>query len=290
MSKKPCDDGFPFKTQKAYKNLAFLSSPDARTVRVLCEFVEPASRFRKQRIKNTIVFFGSARTLQPEVAAERLEEARRALRGKKRPSRELRDAYEKAKRQDAMSKYYADARALANKLTTWSLSLEKRSQRFVICSGGGPGIMEAANRGACDAAGPSIGLNISLPFEQTANPYQTRDLAFEFHYFFVRKFWFVYLARALVVFPGGFGTLDELLTVLTLVQTRKTSKEMPVVLYGSDYWKKVIGFDTMLEWGVISPRDVHLFRFMDDVEETYKYLKDELTRRWLDGPAPPTSR
>ena len=286
MSKKPCDDEFPLKPKKAYKNLAFLSSPDARTVRVLCEFVEPASRFRKQRIKNTIVFFGSARTLPPEVAAERLEEARRALRGTKRPPRKLREAYEKAKRQAAMSRYYADARTLANKLTTWSLSLEKRSQRFVICSGGGPGIMEAANRGACDASGPSIGLNISLPFEQTSNRYQTRDLAFEFHYFFVRKFWFVYLARALVVFPGGFGTLDELFTLLTLVQTRKTSKEMPVVLYGSDYWKKVIGFDTMLEWGVISPRDVRLFRFMDDVDATYEYLKDELTMRWLGGAAP----
>jgi len=270
-----------WRLEKAYKNLSFLSSPDARTVRVLCEFVEPATRFRKQRVKNTIVFFGSARTLRPEIAADQLAQARRAVRGKKRPSRELREAYKKAKRKAAMSRYYADAQALAKRLTDWSLSLPKRSQRFVICSGGGPGIMEAANRGAYDAGGPSIGLNISLPFEQIPNRYQTRNLAFEFHYFFIRKFWFVYLARALVVFPGGFGTLDELFTLLTLVQTRKSSKEMPVVLYGSDYWKEVIGFDTMVDWGVISPGDLDLFRFMDDVDGTYEYLKDELTRRWL---------
>lgn len=270
-----------WRPRKAYKDFDFLGSPDARTVRVLCEFVEPQSRLRKLRVKNTIVFFGSARTLPPDVAKDKLATVRKDLKANKKSAGRLGLAEEAAQCDLHMSKYYADAVALSGKLTEWSLSMTKLTDRFIICSGGGPGIMEAANRGAFEAGGPSMGLNISLPFEQVPNPYQTRELAFEFHYFFIRKFWFVYLSRALVVFPGGFGTFDELFNLLTLVQTNKTRKETPIVLYGSEYWNEVIDFDAMVRWGVIKPEDLNLFRICDGVQPTFDYLKDELTRTWL---------
>ncbi len=272
-----------WRPEKAYKDLKFLNSPDARTVRVLCEFLEPQSRFRKHGIRNTIVFFGSARIPSPERARHALDEAEAALIGKRRPLQELRSAHTAAKRALALSKYYGDAEELAERFTRWSMTLKKPSDRFVVSSGGGPGIMEAANRGANNAGGPSIGFNISLPFEQAPNPYQTQELAFEFHYFFIRKFWFVYLARALVVFPGGFGTLDELFDVLTLVQTRKTSKYMPIVLFGADYWNKILNFEALVEWGVISRSDLDLFRVIDSVDEAFNYVKTELERTWLNG-------
>ena len=174
-----------------------------------------------------------------------------------------------------------EAGVVAEKLTRWSQSSLKLGKRFYICSGGGPGIMEAANLGASRAKGRSIGFNISLPFEQKPNPYQSPELAFQFHYFFMRKFWFVYLAKALVVFPGGFGTFDEFFELLTLVQTQKTSKHMPIVLYGSEYWHEVVNFESMAKWGTISPADIDLFRTFDDVDETFRYLKSELTRLHL---------
>ena len=270
-----------WRPRKAYRDHDFLSSPDARTVRVLCEFVEPKSRLRKLRVRNTIVFFGSARTLAPDVARDRLAAVRRDLKACKKNTGSLRLDEETAQRDLHMSKYYADAVALSGKLTEWSLSMRKRTDRFIVCSGGGPGIMEAANRGAFEADGPSMGLNISLPFEQIPNPYQTQELSFEFHYFFIRKFWFVYLSRALVVFPGGFGTFDELFNLLTLVQTNKTRKETPIVLYGSEYWNEVIDFDAMVRWGVIGSEDLDLFRICDGVQPTFDYLKEELTRTWL---------
>jgi uncharacterized protein (TIGR00730 family) len=184
-----------------------------------------------------------------------------------------------ARKAVAVSRYYEEARTLAFKLTRWSASLQKE-RRFVVCSGGGPGIMEAANRGALEAGGPSIGMNISLPFEQFANPYISRDLAFEFHYFFMRKFWFVYLAKGLVVFPGGFGTLDEFFELITLVQTRKVIKEMCIILYGKAYWQDMINFKKMVEWGMISEEDLKLFHFVDDVDSAFAILKNHLKSRF----------
>jgi uncharacterized protein (TIGR00730 family) len=182
-----------------------------------------------------------------------------------------------------MSRYYEDAVNLSEKLTRWFLELEKIDKHFKICSGGGPGIMEAANRGALNANGESVGLNISIPSEQIPNIYQTKDLACEFHYFFIRKFWFFYLAKALVIFPGGYGTMDELFELLTLIQTEKTKKQMPVVLYDSTYWNDVVNFNALLKWGVISKGDLDLFRLFDNVDDAFVYLKDALTKHYLKG-------
>ncbi|MCL4691219.1 MAG: TIGR00730 family Rossman fold protein [Candidatus Hydrogenedentes bacterium] len=267
--------------EKAYKNLNFLKSPDAREIRVLCEFMEPESRFRKMRVKDTIVFFGSARIVSSGTAQADFETAEAALKGMKRPPKELQDAYARARHARHMSRYYDDAMELAEKLTAWSKSIPGRKRRFIISSGGGPGIMEAANRGAAQAGGYSIGLNISLPFEQKPNPYQTRELSFEFHYFFIRKFWFAYLSKALVVFPGGFGTFDELFELLTLIQTNKTAKQMPVVLYGKEFWKEVVNFEALVKWGMISRSDLDLYFVADDVDSAFEYVRDELVRLYL---------
>jgi len=229
---------------KAYRNLEFLASPDARTIRILAEFYEPKTRFKKNKINNFIVFFGSARAKNADPD------------GPKNP----------------LSKYYAKAEELSYKLTKWSKENFKGSQGYNICSGGGPGIMEAANLGAQKGKGKSIGLNISLPMEQYPNPYIDDELNFEFHYFFMRKFWFVYLAKAIVIFPGGFGTMDELFETLTLVQTKKLSKPLPIVIFGTDYWNKLVNFDTMIEWGTISKEDMDLIKFCDDVDEAFNYL------------------
>ena len=266
---------------KAYKNLDFLNSPDARTIRILCEFVEPETRFRHFRIRNTIVFFGSTRIVPLSVAEQNLKqlEDRRTLGAE--PAEAFTAKIEQAQRAIIMSRYYEDAALLSEKLTRWSLSIEDAKKRFYICSGGGPGIMEAANRGAHNAGGPSIGLNISIPFEQEPNPYMTQELSFEFHYFFIRKFWFFYLGKALVVFPGGFGTLDELFELLTIVQTHKSKKYMPIILYGTKYWNELINFNAMIKWGTISEQDLKLFRFFDDVDDAFEFLKDELTEHYL---------
>lgn len=272
---------------KAYKNSQFLNSPDARTVRILCEYLEPLARFNRLKVKDTVVFFGSSRTLPADVAEENLIrlQARAPVGGK--PDESLARKLQLAQRDVEMSRYYEDARELARRMTLWSRSLPGNGNRFAICSGGGPGIMEAANRGAIEAGGPSIGLNISLPMEQQANPYQTPELSFEFHYFFIRKFWFVYLSRALVAFPGGFGTLDELFELLTLQQTGKANKCIPLIIYGEQYWKKVLNFDALVEAGVISHEDLALIRFFNDVDSTFDYLTGELTRHFVDCPPPP---
>jgi len=267
--------------EKAYKNLDFLTSPDARNIRVLCEFVEPSSRFRKLRVRDTIVFFGSARTLPPDLARDRHGAARESLDSGPDPDGSLREALHRAERDLRHARYYGDAAELAERLTVWSAALKKSGRHFVICSGGGPGIMEAANRGAKQAGGRSVALNISLPFEQAGNPYQTPELAFEFHYFFVRKFWFVYLAKGFVVFPGGFGTMDELFEVLTLVQTQKSVKPMPIVLYGRDYWEEVVNFKALVDWGTISPGDLDLFHLCDTVDEAFDYLTGRLDAFYL---------
>jgi uncharacterized protein (TIGR00730 family) len=254
-----------FRAVKAYKNENFLSSPDARPLRILAEYLEPQSRFDELRVRDTIVFFGSARIPSREVAAAELEAAKAGKGDLQRAEMRLK-----------MSRYYEDTRELAARLTNWSKSLEGTDRRFVVCSGGGPGIMEAANRGASEAKGENIGLNISLPFEQVDNPYITRRLAFEFHYFFMRKYWFSYLAKAMVVMPGGFGTFDEFMEVVTLVQTLKIKKRLPIVLFGMEYWNEVIRFEPMVKYGTISPEDLNLFYRTDSVDDAFSFLVKEL--------------
>jgi hypothetical protein len=260
---------------KAYKNLEFLNSADAREIRILAEYLEPRSRFRKYNVENTIVIFGSARTLPRDVAQEKVAVAEKMLNAK--PSEENRRALNIARKQLELSQYYEDCRELSRMLTEWSIQRGNGQQQYYIVSGGGPGIMEAANRGASEApGGKSIGLNISLPMEQGCNPYITDELNFEFHYFFMRKFWFVYLAKAVVIYPGGFGTLDELFEVLTLIQTRKVNKKMPIVLYGKEYWHKLINFDFLVENLVINPEDLELFYFAESNEDAFRYITENI--------------
>jgi uncharacterized protein (TIGR00730 family) len=237
----------PCRRPVAYKNSEFIESSDARPLRILSEYLEPLNHFRNERIRDTIVFFGSAR---------------------------IKDS-------GPMGRYYREARELARLITEWSNGLENTSRRFVITTGGGPGIMEAANRGAMDAGGKTVGLNIRLPNEQWPNPYITPSLCFDFHYFFMRKFWFAYLAKALVVFPGGFGTLDELMELLTLAQTQKLEKKIVILLYGSNFWKEILNFEALVRHGVIGEKDLELFEFADDPPSALRQLQDGLTRYYL---------
>jgi uncharacterized protein (TIGR00730 family) len=264
----------------AYLYPEFLDSQEARPIRILAEYLEPLRRFREQKIQDTVVFFGSARV-------DSRERAQRALRTMR--ARGVHDAdaqYEKelTKTRKALewARYYEDARELARLLTTWSVTLQSDHHRFVVTSGGGPGIMEAANRGAREAGGKTIGLNIRLPFEQGANPYITDGLHFEFHYFFMRKFWFAYLAKALVIFPGGFGTMDELFEILTLVQTDKLSKQIEVLLYGREYWDQVLNLEPMAEWGAIAERDVELLHYCDTPTDAFEHLRANLIANHLE--------
>ena len=238
----------PGRLPLAYRNLDFMDTPDARALRILSEYLYPLSHFRKEKIHDTIVFFGSARSHE----------------------------------EGHNGRYYDEARELARRVTEWSLSHSNSARHFVVCTGGGPGIMEAANRGAADAGGKTIGLNIGLPAEQRPNEWVTSELNFEFHYFFMRKFWFAYLAKALVVFPGGFGTLDELTEILTLVQTQKLVKKIVVVLYGTQFWKEVLNFDALVRHGMIAEEDLELFQVADDVETAFDILKSGLTKYYLE--------
>jgi uncharacterized protein (TIGR00730 family) len=260
-----------FRPVKAYKNDAFLGSRAARALRILSEYMEPESRFRELRVHDTIVVFGSARILSEEVARAGLEEARANGGDAKSAERKL-----------ELSRYYEETRELSRRLTEWSKSLEDTERRFVICSGGGPGIMEAANRGASEAKGENIGLNISLPFEQNENPYITHRLAFEFHYFFMRKFWFSYLAKAFVIMPGGFGTLDEFMEVVTLIQTLKIKKKVAIVLYGKEYWDKILNLEPMVDFGTISAEDLELFHRTDSVDDAYSHITEWLQEHAMD--------
>lgn len=256
----------PSRPEKAYRDQEFLNSRDARHLRILAEYAQPLARLREEGIRNTIVFFGSARIRDPEEAGRALKAARES------GDEERIVAAERAK---TLSAYYRDTVTLARMLTEWSDGRGSKS-RFAICSGGGPGIMEAANRGASEAGGQSVGLNISLPFEQYPNPYISDRLGFEFHYFFMRKLWFVYLAKAMVIMPGGFGTMDELMEVLTLIQTKKVDRPMPMVIYGRKFWNEVVNFEKLAEWGVISRTDLDLFKFMDTPEDAFGYLTEQL--------------
>ncbi len=268
------------KAVKAYKNPEFLGSSDARTIRILSEYLEPAARFRKHNIKDTIVFYGSARVIDGETARKRYDLWK--VRYQEEPTEEHLKELKVAEIRLKMSRFYDEARELARLITEWSVGLKNSHHRFLVCSGGGPGVMEAMNRGASDVKnGKSIGLNISIPMEQESNNYITPELNFEFHYFFMRKFWFVYLAKALVIFPGGFGTMDELWEVLTLIQTGKTQKKMAVVLYGADYWKNVINFQYMVDHLVINEEDLELFYISDSPQDAFEYLRDKLTEAFL---------
>lgn len=267
---------------KAYKNLDFLNSDPARNIRILCEMTEPGLRFAKQSVEDTIVLFGSARTKPIVVAEKELAVIKSAIKDPENLTVEEKRSLQQAECAIKSAPYYDAAVQLSESLTRWSMSLSKDHQkRFLICSGGGPGIMEAANLGAHNAGGKSVGLGISLPFEQGVNEYIPKELQFEFHYFFVRKYWFVLLAKALVAFPGGFGTMDELFETLTLVQTKKIEEVPPIVLFGSEFWNDVCDFDALVKWGTISPEDIALFKIVDTVEEAHDYIVDCLTERFL---------
>jgi len=291
----------------AYENAAFLNSADGRLIRILAEYTEPLARFRRERIQDTVVFFGSARfhgmtenhasanggravklldntgSAAPAPESEQPASVHEIAEGK---ASEL--GRRRAVAAVEMARYYEDARRLAGLVTRWAKTLSGPSQRhrFVVTSGGGPGIMEAANRGAYEAGGKTIGLNIRLPFEQRPNPYITPELNFEFHYFFMRKLWFAYLAKALVVFPGGFGTIDEMFETLTLVQTHKLAKNITVIVYGPGYWKNVLNFDWLVDTGAISPGDIDLFQFADTPEQAFELLKQGLIRNHLQTETP----
>jgi uncharacterized protein (TIGR00730 family) len=265
---------------KAYHNEDFLNSADARTIRILSEYLEVESRLRHYNIKDTVVFYGSARTLSNAEAAEKMTAVNRELAQAKSPTKKLLQKLKAAEQDLKNSRYYEDARSLSYQLAKWSLDLED-DKRFIVCSGGGPGIMEAANRGAAEAGSPTIGMNISLPFEQAPNPYISENLSFEFHYFFMRKFWFVYLAKALVVFPGGYGTFDELFELLTLRQTQKVTKPLCVIIYGREFWEQVVDFKKLAEWGVITEDDLNLFHIADDVEDAFITLRTHLEREFV---------
>jgi len=257
----------------AYENEAFFRSPDGRILRMLAEYQEPLARFRREQIQDTVVFFGSARFQGRKIAAETL-----AAVGEKNASpKQLEQDLKRAQANVDMARYYEDARKLAYMLTKWSITIPARRHRFVVTTGGGPGIMEAANLGAHEAGGKSIGLNIQLPFEQHPNQFITPSLNFQFHYFFMRKFWFAYLAKGLVIFPGGFGTMDELFEILTLAQTEKLAKKILVIIYGSEYWTKIINFQAFVDAGTVSPQDLDLFKIVDNPEEAFEFLRGGLT-------------
>ena len=262
------------KKNRFYYDSNFLGSSAGRSLRILSEYYGPLQRLDKNNVSETIVFFGSARIKSKE-------ESKIAL-----------NSYEgddtktllKLKMDLRMSRYYEEARSLANKFTVWSKNLKDSQHRYIICSGGGPGIMEAANRGASEANGINVGLTISLPFEASENEWISNDLNMKFHYFFMRKFWFLYLAKGCIIWPGGFGTLDELMELLTLIQTQKIKKPFPIVLYGKEFWENVVNWDYLVEAGTISPEDLDLFHFSDDVNDTFEYVTNFIESNELKGP------
>ena len=246
---KPTKTKMPL-IKKAFENLDFLASQDARPLRILSEYLYPKLQLEDQNVKDTIVIFGSARAPSPEDL----------------------NSQERLSKNTKLAEYYDATRALSKRLTEWSMNLDGEGQKYVVCSGGGPGIMIAANRGASDAGGKSMALRISLPFETVPNPYVTPELDFEFHYFFTRKFWFTYPAKALVIMPGGFGTLDEFFEILTLIQTKIITKDLPIVLFGKEYWSKLINFETLVEFGTIDREDLDLFFITSSVDDAFNHI------------------
>jgi uncharacterized protein (TIGR00730 family) len=264
--------------QLAYTNLRFLESADARALRILSEYFDPQAHLRKAGVQHTVVFFGSARVLPRDLAVQNLREVEVRIKGS--PAASLQADLKRARMGVHMSRYYEEARELSRLITAWAMKLNKSPRFLVVCSGGGPGIMEAANRGASEAGGKSIGLNIKLPMEQKPNPYISPELSMLFRYFFMRKLWFAQPAQALIVFPGGFGTMDEMFEFLTLIQTHKMGHRVNIFLYGSKYWKHAINFGWLLEAGTISREDLKVIRFVDSPQQAFEILKDELGRRF----------
>jgi len=266
------------KAPKAYDNLEFIHSSEGRTIRLLSEYLYPLQHLKRNNIKKTIIVFGSARIISDEQYNElldALDKEYKNARGKARKILEMNIEF--VKNNKHMCRYYDEAFQLSKKIAEWSQTLPVK-ERFHICTGGGPGIMEAANKGAAAGGGLSIGFNISLPHEQYPNPFITPNLNFEFHYFFMRKFWFVYTSYALIVFPGGFGTMDELMEILTLTQTKKLGHVRPVLLYSEKFWKEVINFDNFFEYVLISPQDLKLFKFVNTPDEAFNVLVEDLSR------------
>src|ERR1700683_4907518 len=263
----------------AYQDPKFMESLVARPLRIMAEYIDPLNRLRLANVSDTIVMFGSARIQSRDRALLHLKEVRRQAKGRRTP--EWRQKVSAARSLVSMSRYYEDARELAHRLTMWSMTLGVKPRRFVVCSGGGPGIMEAANRGAAEAGGPSIGLSIQLPHEQESNRYITPELNFLFHYFFMRKLWFAQMAKALIIFPGGFGTMDELWEMLTLMQTNKLSSHHLILIYGRKYWNKVINWRYMVSSGTISERDYKLLQFADSVDEAFNHVRKDLETHHL---------
>ena len=260
---------------KAYKNLDFLKSEKARFIRILCELFEPEERFKENGVENTIVLFGSARTKPLQEAEAQLKSINALIAEAHGPDKALLKQRKQAEIDLKSSKYYEAARELSAKLTEWSQGLPEKDRLF-ICSGGGPGIMEAANRGASEAEGKSVGLGISLPFEQRVNDYISKELKFEFKYFFIRKYWFVMLAKSLVAFPGGFGTMDELFETLTLMQTKKVNGKAPIVLFGKEFWDELIDFNALVKWGMIAKEDLSYIHITDSVEDAFQFVITEI--------------
>jgi len=259
--------------QPAYRDALFMESIAARPVRILTEYLDPLVRLRREEVGDTIVIFGSARIVGRDRASAHLRRLK-SLKGKQTPRRRL--ALRDARAALSMSRYYEEARELARRITAWSLTLGEHPRRFVVCSGGGPGIMEAANRGAAEAGGKTVGLSIELPHEQWPNSYISPGLNFQFHYFFMRKLWFAQLAKALIVFPGGFGTMDELWEMLTLMQTGKLQRRNLILIYGRRYWNRVIDWREMLNWGTINRREYNLLQFADSVDEAFERIRGGL--------------
>ena len=263
------------KPVKAYQDVDFLNSSDGRTIRIITEYLQPKSKFKKNKVMDTIVFFGSARM---KARRDALRDYNSIKSSNPKQTENFASKLREAQLYLDMSRYYEDAVELSKRLTEWSMNLETSANRFIVCTGGGPGIMEAANKGAKKAGGYSIGLNISIPFEQFVNNYVTPDLSFEFHYFFMQKFWFAYLSKALVVFPGGFGTMDEMFEIMTLVQTAKLRKKLAVIIYDKKYWNKIINFDALVELGMISKSDLNLFTMCDTIDEAYEAIIKHLKK------------
>src|ERR1700731_2165311 len=259
--------------QPAYRDALFMESVAARPVRILTEYLDPLVRLRREEVGDTIVMFGSARIVGRDRALAHLRRLK-SLKGKQTPRRRL--ALRDTRAALSMSRYYEEARELAHRITAWSLTLGEHPRRFVICSGGGPGIMEAANRGAAEAGGKTVGLSIELPHEQWPNSYISAGLNFQFPYFFMRKLWFAQLAKALIVFPGGFGTMDEFWEMLTLLQTGKLQRRNLILIYGRQYWHRVVNWREMLSWGTINRRDYNLLEFADTVDEAFDRVRKGL--------------